>query len=283
MVPHFLPQGLNVYLINLDRAQTRLNHMSAKLHEAGLPFERVPAVEGAALTFPHPGFDAFAYRHLHGRRVIPAEVGCYLSHVECARRLLDSEASHALILEDDVSFASDFLPALRAAMTEGDSWDLLRLSTVNRGRKFGYRDLTAGRRLAKALTREKGAGAYVINRRAAEWITGRLMPMRLAYDIAFDLEYLDGLTAAFIDPPPAHQSDEPVSQIQNGIAAAKYPRTRYLTVLPYRAWLELTRLAFRAGHYAYLRLHYMPQGHWLKAASFVLAIALGVDEIFDHL
>ena len=30
-----------------------------------------------------------------------------------------------------------------------------------------------------------------INRAAARWITGRLMPMRLSYDIAFDLEYLE--------------------------------------------------------------------------------------------
>lgn len=282
MVPHFLPQGLNVYLINLERATERLHRMEAKLSAAGLPFERVPAVEGSALRFPHPGFDAWSYRHLHGRRVIPAEVGCYLSHVECARRLLASEASHALILEDDVSFAPDFVAVLRAAMLEGASWDILRLSTVNKGPKFGYRKLPGGRRLAKALTREKGAGAYVINRAAAEWITGKLMPMRLAYDIAFDLEYLGGLRAAFIDPPPTQQRDEKVSQIQNNIKAAKYPATRYLTVLPYRAWLELTRLAFRAGHLAYLRLDVLPQGHWLKAAVLAGALILGIDEIIEQ-
>lgn len=282
MVPHFLPQGLNTYLINLDRATERLRRMEEKLAAAGLPFERVPAVDGSTLTFPHPQFDAWSYRHLHGRRVIPAEVGCYLSHVECARRLLASEASHALILEDDVSFAPDFLPVLRAAMQDG-SWDILRLSTVNKGPKYGYQALPGGRRLAKALTREKGAGAYVINRAAAEWITGRLMPMRLAYDIAFDLEYLDGLRAAFVDPVPTLQRDEAVSQIQNDIKAAKYPATRYLTVLPYRAWLELTRLAFRAGHLAYLRMDGMPQGHWLKAAVLAGAVVLGIDEIFDQL
>ena len=278
-----LPAGLSVYLINLDRAVDRLARMTAKCDAVGLPFELVPAVDGSTLSFPHPAFDAWGYRYLHGRRVIPAEVGCYLSHVACAQRLLDSQDTHALILEDDVAFPSDFTAILRAAMAEDDSWDILRLSTMNTGRKFGFRDLPGGRRLAKAFTREKGAGAYVINRAAARWITGRLMPMRLSYDIAFDLEYLAGLRAVFVDPPPVDQRDEPASQIQMNLRASKYPATRYLTVLPYRAWLEISRLVARSGQYVYARAHYLPYKTVLKVASFVLAITLGIDEIFDNM
>ena len=70
-----LPAGLSVYLINLDRAVDRLARMTAKCDAVGLPFERVPAVDGSTLSFPHPAFDAWGYRYLHGRRVIPAEVG----------------------------------------------------------------------------------------------------------------------------------------------------------------------------------------------------------------
>lgn len=80
---------------------------------------------------------------------------------------------------------------------------------MNKGPKFGYRKLADGRSLAIALTREKGAGAYVINRTAANWIVRDLMPMRLSYDIAFDLEYIDGLRAAFIDPVPVDQRTRP--------------------------------------------------------------------------
>lgn len=276
-------ESLKIYLINLDRAGERLDHMQAKLAAAGLDYERVPAVDGAALPMPHPDFDARAYRYLHGRRIIPAELGCYFSHVECARRLLESDAEHALVLEDDVAFPNDFRNLLANALESADDWDILRLSAINRGPKFPYKRLPDGRSLAIAFTREKGAGAYVINRRAAEWITTKLMPMRLSYDIAFDLEYLDGLRASFVDPVPVDQRDEPVSQIQANIRAAKYPRSRYLTVLPYRAWLELSRLVMRFWFYTIYCFRYEPRRAMLRAVPTVLAVILGVDEVFfDH-
>jgi glycosyl transferase family 25 len=274
---------LKIYLINLDRAQDRLRRMEMKCAGAGLAVERVPAVDGAALQFPHPEFDARAYRYLHGRRVIPAEVGCYLSHVECARRLLQSGATHALVLEDDVAFPPDFGRLLQDVLLNSHDWDILRLSTINRGPKFGFRRLTDGRSLAIALTREKGAGAYIINREAARWICEKLVPMRLSYDIAFDLEYLDGLRAAFVDPAPVSQRDEPDTQIQHDINAAKYPRTRYLTVLPYRFWLELSRVVLRLARYVHLSFRYDPRMTLIKMVPSISALILGVDEIFDHM
>jgi glycosyl transferase, family 25 len=237
---------LAVYLINMDRATQRLAAMQAKLVKAGLQAERVPAVDGSALRFPISEFCARSYRLLHGRRTSPAEIGCYLSHVACARRLLHSEADLALILEDDVSFEDHFLDTLDRAAAVAEEWDLLRLTTVNRGRKFAICDLGNQHALAVCLTREKGAGAYVINRRAAQWICTRLIPMRLAYDIAFDLEYLAGLKAAFVEPLIASQISQHETQIQHTIRNVKLPAWRYLTVMPYRAYLEMRRVWSRS-------------------------------------
>ena len=247
------PARLAVYLINLDRATERLAHMTERLTAAGLEFERVPAVDGAVLPDPTPDFSPASYALLHGRRRYAPEIGCYFSHVACAKRLLDSDATHALILEDDVAFDPDIRTVLDEALEVSDRWNLLRLSTVNDGRKFAVHRLPGGRRLAVALTREKGAGAYVIDRRAAKWITTRLMPMRLAWDIAFDLEYLAGLRALFVDPLPCDQRTEPKSQIQTGVKGSKLPRWRYLTVLPVRAWFEITRLVCRGALWLRLR------------------------------
>ncbi|MCG6112354.1 MAG: glycosyltransferase family 25 protein [Paracoccus sp.] len=250
---------LAVYLINMAGAQARLTAMQAQLAALDLPFTRIEGVDGRALTFPIPEFDERAYRLLHGRRTTSPEVGCYLSHVACARAFLDSGADLALILEDDVSFDADLIGVLDRAAVQGAWWNLLRLTSVNRGRKYAVRDLGQGRRLALALTREKGAGAYVIDRRAAQWIVTDLMPMRLAWDIAFDLEYLDGLRAAFVDPLPASQRSDHPTQIQAGLRAYKLGRSRYLTVLPYRAWLEAARLACRGTRLIRARLGLGPQ------------------------
>jgi glycosyl transferase family 25 len=255
---------LRVYLINLDRAVDRLSAMQAKLREASLPFERVVAVDGQALQLPVREFSERTYGLLHGRRGNPAEIGCYLSHVECAKRLLASKSEFALILEDDLEFPSDLKQVLKAAVEANSDWDILRLSTVNSGRKYPFTKLTPHRSLAIALTREKGSGAYLINRRAAAWFVEKLLPMRLPFDLAFDLEYLAGLKSAFVFPVPINQDIGLPSQIQGKRRAYHLRRWRYVTVQPYRAWLEATRLVCRLQR---LIVHLLKQALLPKAGA----------------
>ncbi|MDQ1198882.1 glycosyl transferase family 25 [Rhizobium sp. SORGH_AS 787] len=238
---------LAIYLINMANAKERKQAMFDKLSDIGLTAERVEAIDGRALTFPIPEFSALSYKLMHGRRTCPPEIGCYLSHVECARRLLQSDAEFALILEDDVVFKQDFMASVEAAIDHRNDWDILRLSTVSNGRKYPFRKLTADRSLSIALTREKGSGAYIVNRKAAKWIAEKLVPMRLAYDIAYDLEYLAGLKSAFIYPLCASQDADNTSSIQDTARAYKLPRWRYVTVLPFRTYLEVTRFLFRGA------------------------------------
>jgi len=237
---------LAVYLINMDGATDRLAAMMEKTSAVGLTsVERVAGVDGRKLDYPIAEFSELSYKLLHGRRRTPPEIGCYLSHVVCARKFLESGADFALILEDDVAFKDDFMQTLDAAASHPGDWDLLRLTTVSNGRKFRFRPLNGERALAVALAREKGSGAYLINRKAASWITKKLVPMRLAYDIAFDLEFLSGLKATFVDPLPADQDTGYESQIQNDLRRYRLPRWRYFTVLPYRIYLETSRVLLR--------------------------------------
>lgn len=237
---------LATHLVNLDRAPGRRAAMEARLHAAGLAHERVPAVDGALLAFPHPDFSEAAYRLLHGRRTLPAEVGCYLSHVACARRFLAGPADLLLVVEDDVSFEPGFLDALDRAALRRDRWDLLRLSTMSSGRALPMAPLGGGLHLGVALTREKGSGAYLVNRRAAAWIAG-MVPMRLPFDLAFDLEFLRGLKAAFLLPSVASQRDDAPSQIQHALRRYRLGRWRYVTILPFRTLAEAARLLCRGA------------------------------------
>ncbi len=252
---HILPKSqrkLAVFLINMDGATKRLADMTARLDAMGLKAERIPGVNGRELNYPIPEFSEISYMLMHGRRTSPPEIGCYLSHVACARKFMEGDADISLILEDDVIFDDDFLNAIDEAALNGSDWDLLRLTTVSNGRKFPFRPLSNGRSLAIALTREKGSGAYLVNRRAGQWIS-KLIPMRLAYDIAFDLEYLSGLKAAFIHPLCATQDADGESQIQNNLRIYRLPRWRYFTVLPYRAYLETSRFLLRGIRFAVAR------------------------------
>ncbi|MBX5172655.1 glycosyltransferase family 25 protein [Rhizobium sp. NZLR1b] len=256
LMPAIHPVSLrvNTYLINLDRAPLRRFRMERLLSGIGLAFERVAAVDGATLSLPHPDFDEASYLSRHGRRPNLFEIGCYLSHVECAWRFLSGDAEFALILEDDLDFDDDLADVVEAALQHKERWDILRLSTVNTGRKHQVAPLTASRSLAIALTREKGSGAYLINRKAAGWMVGALLPMRLPYDLAFDLEFDEGLSACFVDPLPVSQRADASSQIQSGLSAYRLGRRRPWSVLPYRTAAEIRRFAARFSRLAVSRV-----------------------------
>jgi glycosyl transferase family 25 len=242
----------SAFVINLKRAPERWQHVSSQLAAIGVPYARVEGIDGKALTFPIPEFSALSYKVLHGRYVNPFEVGCYLSHLAAIDRFLKSGKAYGLIMEDDATISPDLRAIVDAAITYGDDWDVLRLSSVNTGRRFAVADLGDGLSLGVCLTREKGAAGYVLSRKAATVFAKRLLPMRLAYDIAFDLEFFWGLRALGVDPLPIQQKTGFKSQIQRDVS--KLPAWRYLTVFPYRVGLEGARIFCRSLLYVRLRL-----------------------------
>jgi glycosyl transferase family 25 len=132
---------------------------------------------------------------------------------------------------------------------------MLRLSTVNHGKWWSVRGLTDHSNLAICLTREKGAGGYLVDRQAAAQMIKHLLPMRLAWDIAFDLEWFLGFKTLGIFPMPITQESDFETQIQqdlNLIKAKGYKK--YITVFPFRLALELSRLAYRSIRLLKLKL-----------------------------
>lgn len=236
------------YVINLRHARERWENIEVRLRAAGLAYERIEGVYGRDLRLPIPEFDEFSHRLMTGRRPIPAEIGCYLSHIKAIDAFLASDATHthALIFEDDAIFGEELPAIIDAALRYAGSWDVLRLSTVGHDRVLRAIPLSGGSFLGVNLTRCKGAAGYMVNRRAAMTFRRRLLPMRLAWDIAFDLEYLWGLKALAVTPFPVVPDERAPTQIQNDINSFKLPRTRYMTVFPYRAAVESARFVMRS-------------------------------------
>jgi glycosyl transferase family 25 len=237
--------SFKTYLINLDRAVDRLKFMDAQLRHIGIDYERIAAVDRLTLDASVPEFDAKGYRLLHGRGFHDGEIACYLSHIACLRAFLASSAEYALILEDDGRLPDDLAAIIMSAIADSAEWDILRLSTVNSGLRIPYRKLDETHSLAIALTREKGAGGYVVSRHCAEVFLKHLLPIRVAWDIAFDIEYLMGLRSVFVLPVPIDQNTGMDTQIQYTAKRVKLSSVRYLTVFPYRAYLEGNRFIRR--------------------------------------
>lgn len=101
---------MKTFVINLDSSQDRLNRISVQLKKLGVPFERVPAVNGTKLTDDFIKNITYPLDHIDTktrftRALTRGEIGCFLSHRVCWELLLESNEKWALILEDDIEIS----------------------------------------------------------------------------------------------------------------------------------------------------------------------------------
>ena len=183
---------LPTFVINLERDKARMDSVSKELTSHGVQFSRFPATDGRALTDSElRKSTTWLGRHLCTRGM----VGCYCSH----RRIWEMVAEElndecALVLEDDVALAPDFLEGVDTALEELEAavgkgeWDVLMLGAlgcVEPNGKYGANRLTAaisgGMRRTKRVSerihvpqRPYGTHAYLLSRRGARKLLERV-------------------------------------------------------------------------------------------------------------
>ena len=246
--------GLQTWVINLDRAPERMAGIGARLQALGLPYTRLPAVDARALTpEQHAALDEAAYCRQHGMTPLLGELGCYLSHIEVMRAFLASKGQFALVLEDDVGLSPALPAVLQGLMQHPAHWDVVKLSAVHRGTPQPVLALPEGHQLAVMLSRVTGSSAYLMNRRAAEaWLGLRdpavsLLPMQLPYDHAYDRAWRFGLKQRLVVPQPClHDAEAPstigATSANNG--QRKFPWFKRLSTYRYRLGNEVRRLVY---------------------------------------
>jgi len=163
---------LKAYVINLDRSADRLAHMNAELGRVGVAFERVAAVDGAALDPTE--LDAFRKARSSGNPNgwLPGEIGCFLSHLEAWRRIAGGENSWGAVFEDDVRVAADLKPLFASTDWIASDADVVRLEAnrpmrLAEGRAIGA---APSRKVFRALSGTAGAAGYLIARAACRWL-----------------------------------------------------------------------------------------------------------------
>lgn len=241
---------MRAYLINMEQAKARRSFAEDNLRAAGFVVDLVQAIDGRKLEFPHRKFAATLYALKHGKRPNPAELGCYLSHLKALSSFLESGEAHGLIVEDDISFRPGAGALINEALALGSRWDLLRLSGLHSSRSsipVPLIKLRPGFALCIPLSSQTGAGAYIVNRRAALALLNRLLPMSLPFDHAFDQDWRLGIRSLALHPMPVEQKSVHDTQIEAN-RSYKYPMwRRYWSVLPYRLMVVLIRFTYRSG------------------------------------
>jgi len=114
-------------VINLPKHEKRLEGVKASLNAAGVPFKRMDAVMGKALSVE----ERKACVSFLGRLLMtPGMIGCFLSHVKCWKECV-AQSEPLIVFEDDVVVSPDFCDKLNAAMEHlPDDWDVLLLGAV---------------------------------------------------------------------------------------------------------------------------------------------------------
>ena len=235
---------MKAYIINMPEAVSRRQHMESLFENLTISPIFVEAVVGKNLILPHKDFDEKKHRLAHGKLPNLSELGCYFSHLKAIEQFLDDEDDYALILEDDLTFDASIEALIQESLKYKHSFDLLRLSGLHNGHPFKIVGLDDKHSLACNLTRQTGAGAYLINKHAAKQFLKQLTPMWLPYDHAFDREWAFGVKTMSINPMPILQNITPESQI-NATSDYKLPRFKRISVFFFRFYNEISRVIFR--------------------------------------
>jgi GR25 family glycosyltransferase involved in LPS biosynthesis len=171
--------GMLIQVINLERRPDRLSQVSAELQRAGLSFETQVAVDGQLET-------------LDSEFISKGAIGCWKSHMNSMRRLVETNDSFGLILEDDVVFSPEvnqkFLSKMMDLM-ERNQLDILQIGFIDSQysmslksarsgileflidllRRRGTKDSSGFRIVAGEF--RSGTHAYIVNARLAKEIS----------------------------------------------------------------------------------------------------------------
>ncbi len=166
---------MHIYFINLDRRPDRRAFMEEQFARLGLAAERIAGVTPAEIS------DELKDRYCNAARLrwqTSSELACSLSHLKALGAFLASGDKLALVLEDD-TILSPVLPGFLSLYEREPREDVLRIESSPTQEVLcrpGDREIE-GISIDRYFDRVWGAGAYIVNRRAARALTtrGRLL------------------------------------------------------------------------------------------------------------
>lgn len=161
---------MDIYLINLARRPDRLAAMSSQAEMLDLRLTRLDARDardsdmGTVDQWFQPGGPL--------GEIPRGDKCCSLSHRDAWQKLVDSGASHAAVLEDDVVLKDGARFVLGGTDWIPKNIDLIKLEHYGPAGQSvllsDFAEIGHGFRIARMHSRHTGAAAYILSRRAAE-------------------------------------------------------------------------------------------------------------------
>jgi len=223
-----------VYLISLDRTPDRREPLLRQLDDLAIAYEVFYAVDGRkgfriedvekyagrrkqnklGVNFMDAMQDDISSSTLSSALTLHERLrfGCYLSHVHIWEKLVLSQTTHMVILEDDVSIAPNFDGRLKLSLAQlPESWDIFYLNSC-------FTKL--GGVLRPGIVQIRGAlctHGYVISQGGARKLLGKTaVRSEKAIDHMLDQALYSSLLSGF-------QADPPLVFPRNSASTLAYP------------------------------------------------------------
>jgi glycosyl transferase family 25 len=126
--------NLPIILINLSESKVRLERSQQELAQFGLSFERLEAVDGRKMSKEELDKVSHWDKSAFFKPLSPGEVGCYLSHVAAAEKIVRENWPYALVFEDDFRLTPHFCDIISVALKEApQGFHIIKLQGNMRG------------------------------------------------------------------------------------------------------------------------------------------------------
>lgn len=265
-----------VYIINLDRDPKRMAEMADQCVAHGIPFKRVPAIDGRTVS---PRVLSQMATPFCQKFCTPSMIGCALSHMRVWKAVLQAGYARVLVLEDDAQLVPDFKERLSQALSDVPSdFDVLVCGCMflcQKERKYSFMHRLAKPFVNASLRDDSrtwgsvfvpeyfgGTHCYVVSNKGCRSLF-KTIP-RVSNHIDMTMNH-PGLQLYAVSPDLAHQRDMSTSSI----ASFSFPKTLMPT-------LETIRDDKRIPLAYYMSVPYMQVGAFKVNVWMLLFFVLGL-------
>lgn len=239
--------NIPAFVINLDRDQHKLAAVGSRLDQVGIPFERLPAVDGRSLSLQEK---TEACSTACASFCPAAAIGCFLSHRKAWQTIVDRALPLAYVFEDDVAFhdgARELIDLSFSELPQDFHVNLLGCFTCQQEMLVEsligmVRRVSSGQPYSEHLripSQTFGSQAYLVSQTGAKTLLSTMSKMSATVDWQMGDAMKRGLKLFTTVPDATYQTDMDQSSIATRAPALlntvmqKVPADRYRSV----AWI----------------------------------------------
>jgi len=210
-----------IYIINLDTDKDRWMNIENQLSQLELDFVRI---SGVNLNI-NPELVKNKYSFQRNQKefysdLTVGEIGCYLSHIECWKKILAEKLDYAFILEDDIIIRSNFRDVVYWFQENFDilePWDCIKLGEFPEKRRVVGIERIRNFIIGNYLKVPSGTFAQAISSDGAKKLLQFSNPFYAPVDIAIQLTWKNNLRVLALKPYPvgAYQNSSSIDLLES--------------------------------------------------------------------